>query len=312
MLRASGLDAIVADAYLAGVPELASPRAERTTSGFSRLVSHAAAFALGALLGAAPWLSQDTRTVEVAVSPVAGVVGDDPLRESATTTHAAPATMRGMRRVEAPAPADNARVSPADIAERARAFTVFVQADRYYGAGFLVDEQGHLLTSLHVVEGVAHIRVTFADGSEHAAKHVESDRRLDVALLKIDDANGRPVASLGAAERMRVGDDVFALGAPRKMAFSLSRGMVSFMDRDMNGVRYLQLDLALNGGSSGGPVMNERGEVVAISSFILKGSQGLSFALPIEYALERFALTSQEKAAPDTTMRSAPAHASKG
>jgi serine protease Do len=82
---------------------------------------------------------------------------------------------------------------------------------------------------------------------------------------------------------------VYAFGAPRKMAFSMSRGMVSYTGRDFEGLSYMQIDLALNGGSSGGPIVNSYGEVVGISSFILKKSQGLSFALPIDYARERFA-----------------------
>jgi S1-C subfamily serine protease len=179
-------------------------------------------------------------------------------------------------------------LSPPDIAEAARDFTVFIRADDYYGSGILATSNGYVLTCLHVVDGVSSIRVSFANGTEHVATLVDSDEKLDLALLKIDS----PVTShvkFGDAHAVRVGEDVFAFGAPRKMAFSMSRGMVSFTGRDFEGLSYLQIDLALNGGSSGGPIMNAYGEVVGISSFILKKSQGLSFALPIDYAQTRFA-----------------------
>jgi S1-C subfamily serine protease len=190
--------------------------------------------------------------------------------------------------VEEPsAPVMRAALAPRDLAERARSFTVFVQAGDFYGSGVVATERGHVLTCLHVVEDIADVRVTFADGSQQRATVVGRDAKLDLALLKIE-GPPRAVMQPGDAAAMRTGDEVFAMGAPRKMAFTLSRGMVSFPDRDMNGVGYLQLDLALNGGSSGGPILNEVGQVIAISSFILRDSQGLSFALPIQRALERF------------------------
>ena len=161
-----------------------------------------------------------------------------------------------------------------------------------------MDARGLVLTCWHVVEDQSEIQVTLSDGSEHRARVRGYDAKLDVALLQID-AQGLAVAQAGDAHALEAGDDVFALGAPRKMAFSISRGMVSFAERDVEGVRYLQTDLPLNPGNSGGPVVNASGEVVGLASFVLRESQGISFALPIRYAQERFATL---LAAPDAAL----------
>jgi S1-C subfamily serine protease len=184
------------------------------------------------------------------------------------------------------APAKQAKTA-AQIARNALDFTVFVRGGHVYGAGVLLDRAGHVLTCRHVIEGLNAITVSFSDGPSFAAKVIDSDPALDIALLKIDSDR---VAELVPASvtSVALGDDVFAIGAPRKMAFSLGRGMVSFVGRPFDGVYYLQTDLAMNGGSSGGPVMNDRGEVIALSSFVLRDSEGLAFALPIDYAYRRF------------------------
>jgi S1-C subfamily serine protease len=218
------------------------------------------------------------------IAPLAGKNGAGDLEAehaAATVSGPLPAVM---------VPRDSARtpLSPPDIAEAARDFTVFIRADDYYGSGVLATQSGYVITCLHVVDGVNDIKVSFANGTEHKATLVDSDVKLDLALLKIDATVQSPV-KFGDAHAVRVGEDVYAFGAPRKMAFSMSRGMVSYTGRDFEGLSYLQIDLALNGGSSGGPIVNGYGEVVGISSFILKKSQGLSFALPIDYAQQRFA-----------------------
>jgi S1-C subfamily serine protease len=250
------------------------------TSVARRLCSHAAAACVGVLLGAyGIWAPLRPELDERA--PIAG--------HSAPEVHLASGELSARTPLleEPAAPVMRATLAPRDLAERARAFTVFVQAGDFYGSGIVATERGHILTCLHVVEDLADVRVTFADGSQQTATVVGRDAKLDLAVLKVA-VPPHTVMQTGDASAVRTGDDVFAMGAPRKMAFTLSRGMVSFPDRDMNGVGYLQLDLALNGGSSGGPILNEMGQVIAMSSFILRDSQGLSFGLPIQRALDRF------------------------
>lgn len=184
----------------------------------------------------------------------------------------------------------------ADISSRERigrvAFrsTVFIQAGSEYGAGVVVSENGHVLTCRHVVDGAREVTLVTADGTRRVARVVDEDVELDLALLMANDPEHvlQP-ARLGTVTSLSMAEEVYGVGAPRKMAFSLARGIVSYVARPFQGTYYLQTDIPTNGGSSGGPVVNARGEVVAISSFILRGTQGLSFALPIDYALQRFA-----------------------
>jgi S1-C subfamily serine protease len=177
--------------------------------------------------------------------------------------------------------------SPADRVARALAYTVTIDGSGIYGSGVLV-APALVLTSSHVVEGMADPRVTFFDGAIVDAKLVELDRTLDLALLSIPQQR-RAAPVWGDASSLRPGEELYAIGNPRHLGFTVSRGIVSFVDRPFDGVRYLQTDLPINEGNSGGPVLNARGELVALSSFILKRAQGLSFALPVRYASERFA-----------------------
>jgi S1-C subfamily serine protease len=244
------------------------------------------------------------RTPQDAPDAIAKVAGRDGVASSAPRTQPTAAPTRAQAALQrapvdtAPAPRGGAsgpakeiaseRRSASQIAADALGFTVYIRGGRVYGAGVLLDRKGHVLTCEHVIAGVEQLVVSFSDGSSYDAALVESDPKLDLALLRIA-ADRAPRLEPAAVSSVQLGDDVFAVGAPRKMAFSLGRGMVSFIGRPFDGIFYLQTDLAMNGGSSGGPVLNERGQVIALSSFVLRDSEGLAFALPIEYAYRRFA-----------------------
>ncbi|HTV22657.1 MAG TPA: trypsin-like peptidase domain-containing protein [Polyangiaceae bacterium] len=174
-----------------------------------------------------------------------------------------------------------------DMAARAQSWTVAVRADQSYGAGVAVDRAGFVLTNLHVVDGAKSITVTPFGADPISAEVLDSDRELDLALLKLP-APLANAAVVGRSEALGVGDEVMAVGSPRKMYFSVSRGMVSFPNRFLDGVEYIQTDLPINVGNSGGPLVNDEGNVVGIVSFILRDSQGISFALPIDRAVARF------------------------
>lgn len=186
------------------------------------------------------------------------------------------------------APDASAKLSPQEVARRALQWTASIRGEGVYGAGIVVDPRGYVLTNHHVVNGVEKIRVSFTDTEDLPATIVDYDKDLDLALLKVEVTRqvSAPPTGILTAE---VGDDVFAVGSPRKMNFTVSRGMVSFVGRRIDGRYYLQSDLPTNDGNSGGPVVNDRGEVVGVMTFILRDSQGLAFAVPIEYAYERFA-----------------------
>lgn len=168
--------------------------------------------------------------------------------------------------------------------------TVFVEAGGSYGAGLVVSTTGHVLTCWHVVKDHADIDIVLADGQQYRARLVDHDKRLDLAVVVIEGALPQlQPAPLASVTSVAPTQEVYAVGAPHRMSFSLHRGIVSFVGRPFDGVLYLQTDIATNGGNSGGPVLNERGEVIALSSFILRGTQGLAFAVPVDYAMRRFA-----------------------
>lgn len=174
-----------------------------------------------------------------------------------------------------------------EIASSAQGWTVAVRADQSYGAGVAVERAGFVLTNLHVVEGAKAITVTPFGAEPATAAMIDSDRELDLALLRT--ATPLPhEAQIGRSESLGVGDEVMAVGSPRKMYFSVSRGMVSYPNRFLDGVEYIQTDLPINVGNSGGPLVDRQGSVVGIVSFILRDSQGISFALPIDRAVARF------------------------
>ncbi len=160
------------------------------------------------------------------------------------------------------------------------------------GSGFVTSPDGYILTNHHVVEGADEVTVRLNDRREFEAKVVGSDKRSDIALLKID-ATGLQTVTLGNSEALEVGEWVLAIGSPFGLDYSVTAGIVSARGRSLptetgdNYVPFIQTDVAINPGNSGGPLFNLRGEVVGINSQIYSrsgGSIGLSFSIPIEVA----------------------------
>jgi S1-C subfamily serine protease len=200
-------------------------------------------------------------------------------------------------RVLTPAGAEAEPARAEDVVAAALERTVLIEGDGVYGSGLLlVPRRGLIVTNWHVVEEMKQPRVTFFGGRSAAARVVEIDRALDLALLEGPTADLTP-PRVGDAAELRPAQTLYAIGSPRKLGFTVSRGIVSYVGRPMDGTRFLQTDLAINDGNSGGPVLTARGEVVGIMSFILKRSTGLAFALPINYVIERFAARLPEDAA---------------
>ncbi|MDT8997778.1 Do family serine endopeptidase [Paucibacter sp. APW11] len=160
---------------------------------------------------------------------------------------------------------------------------------RGQGSGFIVSEDGVILTNAHVVHEAQEVTVKLNDRREFKAKVLGSDPKTDVAVLKIE-AKGLPTVALGNTRDLRVGEWVLAIGSPFGFENSVSAGVVSAKGRSLGQetfVPFLQTDVAINPGNSGGPLFNARGEVVGINSQIYSqsgGYQGLSFAIPIEVA----------------------------
>jgi serine protease Do len=157
------------------------------------------------------------------------------------------------------------------------------------GSGFIVSPDGVILTNAHVVRDADEVTVKLQDRREYRAKVLGSDPKTDVAVLKID-AKNLPVVPIGNTRNLQVGEWVLAIGSPYGLESSVTAGVVSAKGRniDTNGVQFIQTDVAVNPGNSGGPLFNTRGEVVGINSQIYSqtgGYQGLSFAIPIDVAV---------------------------
>jgi len=158
------------------------------------------------------------------------------------------------------------------------------------GSGFVISKDGYILTAAHVVKDADNILVRLSDRRELEAKVVGVDERTDVALIKIE-AKDLPTVRIGDSDKLEVGEWVLAIGAPFGFEYSATQGIVSALGRNLPSesyVPFIQTDVAVNPGSSGGPLINAEGEVVGINSQIFSrsgGYMGLSFAIPINVAM---------------------------
>src|SRR5689334_6290476 len=163
---------------------------------------------------------------------------------------------------------------------------------RSLGSGFVISQDGYVLTNAHVVEGADEITVKFTDKRELKAKLIGADKRTDIALLKIDATSPLPAVRFGDPSKLKVGEWVVAIGSPFGFENTVTAGIVSAKGRSLpqeNFVPFIQTDVAINPGNSGGPLFNMRGEVIGINSQIYSrtgGFMGLSFAIPADVALD--------------------------
>ena len=162
------------------------------------------------------------------------------------------------------------------------------ETPRGTGSGFIISADGYVVTNAHVVDGASEVLVTLTDKREFKAKIVGADVRTDVALVKIE-ASGLPTVRIGDVSRLRVGEWVLAIGSPFGLDSTVTAGIVSAKHRETGSdIAFLQTDVAVNPGNSGGPLISTRGEVVGVNSQILSpiGSYiGISFAIPIDEAM---------------------------
>lgn len=162
------------------------------------------------------------------------------------------------------------------------------EVPRGVGSGFIISGDGFILTNAHVIEGADEVYVRLTDKREFKAKVIGTDRRTDVALVKIEGSK-LPKLTIGDSSRIRVGEWVIAIGSPFGLDNTVTAGIVSANARDTGDyLPLIQTDVAVNPGNSGGPLINMRGEVVGINSQIYSrsgGYMGISFAVPIDEAM---------------------------
>jgi len=158
------------------------------------------------------------------------------------------------------------------------------------GSGFIISEDGYMVTNHHVIDGADKIIITLTDGTEYEADIKGSDPKTDLAVLKLRDANDLPFVPWGDDEQSRVGDWVLAIGNPFGLGGSASTGIISAIGRDIQAGPYddfIQVDAAINRGNSGGPLFNMQGQVIGINSMIYSpsgGSVGIGFSIPASLA----------------------------
>jgi len=185
-----------------------------------------------------------------------------------------------------------------ELAEQAKQSVVSIEIDNQdsinsvggMGSGFVISDDGYILTNNHVTQEAKHIVVKLADGSEYDAVQIGRDVSTDIALLKID-KQGLVAFEFGDVEASKVGSWVVAIGAPFGFEQTVTAGIISAKGRSVGEqyIPYIQTDVAINVGNSGGPLINMDGKVIGINSKIIStagGSLGLSFAIPVDLAVD--------------------------
>jgi serine protease Do len=155
------------------------------------------------------------------------------------------------------------------------------------GTGFVISDDGLIITNNHVIDKADEIEVQFEDSDEqtYKAKVIGRDPKTDIALIKIDAKKKLPVAKLGNSSKVEVGEWVAAIGNPLGLGHTVTKGIISQKGREVEEIGiypFLQTDASINPGNSGGPLVNLKGEVIGVNTFIIKGAQGLGFAIPID------------------------------
>ena len=162
--------------------------------------------------------------------------------------------------------------------------------EKSLGSGVIVSPEGYILTNNHVVDGATEVKVTLSDKHEYDAKIIGTDPKTDIAVLKIDAPNLKPI-TLGDSSKAEVGDTALAIGDPFGVGQTVTRGIISATGRGNLGIEdyedFIQTDAPINPGNSGGALINDRGELVGINTAILthsEGSEGIGFAVPANLA----------------------------
>ena len=155
------------------------------------------------------------------------------------------------------------------------------------GSGFIIHEDGYVLTNAHVIENSDSVQIALSTGGLFKGKIIGMDRVADLALIKIDSPNPLPVIPLGHSKELKPGDWVMAIGSPFGLDLTVTVGIVSAKGRSLGATPYddfIQTDTPINPGNSGGPLINTHGEVVGINTAVMQMGQGLGFSLPVDLA----------------------------
>lgn len=162
--------------------------------------------------------------------------------------------------------------------------SVFVISDGFsMGSGFAVGKT-ILITNAHVVEQNRTVKVTTYSGKSYTGTVYATDEQLDLAIVTVSDAQFTPL-SIGDESNAKIGDDIYTIGAPNSMTYTLTKGVISAKDRIISGQTYIQIDAAINSGNSGGPLLNDAGQVLGINTLKMSNSEGIGMSIPISRAI---------------------------
>jgi serine protease Do len=196
-------------------------------------------------------------------------------------------------------PSYGAGLSTVEVAERVKPSTVLIYASKStsygYGTGFFIRENGYIATNAHVVDGATHLTVTLYTGEKLEAELIGASVADDLAVLKIE-GNGYPVAKIGDSDALRVGETAIAVGNPSgdRAPWSTTQGIISALDREVTvegsssieELTMIQTDAPVNPGNSGGPLCNDRGQVIGVVTRKLSDYESIGLAIPINGAME--------------------------
>ncbi len=168
-------------------------------------------------------------------------------------------------------------------AETVYASVFVISAGNHLGSGFALGENC-VITNVHVIEGASSITVRSYDGRQYPATIFCQDENLDIAVLAVSGAAFTPLPCADINDA-KIGDDIYTIGAPNSLSYTLTKGVISTKSRQVQGNDYIQIDAAINQGNSGGPLLNEYGAVLGINTLKATDSEGIGFSIPIAKAL---------------------------
>lgn len=172
----------------------------------------------------------------------------------------------------------------AQAADKIRDAVVTVMLEKRMGTGFIVNGEGYVLTNKHVLDKATEATVKLANGDELPAEVVKASDTRDLLVLRVDRPH-LPNVIFSSSAKLKQGAEVAAIGAPFGLSDTLTKGIVSSASRDIDGQKFVQIDAALNQGNSGGPIINDQGQVVAVATLVAKKAENMGFAIPSDDAM---------------------------
>lgn len=170
-----------------------------------------------------------------------------------------------------------------EIIENFQPAIIQIAANGSTGTGFYLSQYNLIVTNEHVVDGAPEATVAGKSFSKMLSSVWYTDKKHDLAFLQPPAGAAFPEIRLGKYEELKDGDEVIAIGHPYGLNYSATQGVISKVDRVRQGLQFIQIDAAINPGNSGGPLVDDKGEVIGINTFIIKGGDNLGFALPVSY-----------------------------